>query len=76
MRSGPLRSQNAAFGVGVLKPTKILRRRGYLVQSGSEKGVLLEKGSFQKSPFSRVSREFRDSRDFIEILENPAGCGK
>ena len=39
--------------------------------SGSEKGVfwkrgLLEKGSFQKSPFSRDSREFRDSRDFRE----------
>ena len=36
--------------------------------SGSGKGVfwkrgLLEKGSFQKSPFSRDSREFRDSRE-------------
>ena len=46
---------------------------------------LLEKGSFQKGPFSRDSREFRDSRDsrdpqtvenkgesdhFLEILEN------
>ena len=33
---------------------------------------LLEKGSFQKSPFSRDSREFRDSRDFRE----PPDCGK
>ena len=44
---------------------------------------LLEKGSFQKNPFSRDSREFRDSREpqtvenkgeadyFLEILENP-----
>ena len=40
---------------------------------------ILEKGSFQKSPFSRDSREFRDSRDFrehpdcgkLEILEIP-----
>ena len=51
--------------------------------SGSEKRGLLEKGSFQKSPFSREFREFRDSRDsreppdcgnhpghFLEILEN------
>ena len=30
------------------------------------------KGSFQKSPFSRDSREFRDSRDFRE----PPDCGK
>ena len=30
--------------------------------SGSEKKGLLEKGSFQKSPFSRDSRHFRDSR--------------
>ena len=33
---------------------------------------LLEKGSFQKSPFSRDSREFRDSRDSRE----PPDCGK
>ena len=32
----------------------------------------MEKGSFQKSPFSRDSREFRDSRDFRE----PSDCGK
>ena len=31
-----------------------------------------KKGSFQKSPFSRDSREFRDSRDFRE----PPDCGK
>ena len=30
--------------------------------SGSEKGVFWQKGSFQKNPFSRDSREFRDSR--------------
>ena len=30
---------------------------------GFGKRGLLEKGSFQKSPFSRDSREFRDSRD-------------
>ena len=35
--------------------------------SGSEKGFFLEKGSFQKSPFSRDSREYRD----LEILESP-----
>ena len=33
---------------------------------------LLEKGSFQKSPCYRDSREFRDSRDFRE----PPDCGK
>ena len=32
----------------------------------------MEKGSFQKSPFSRDSRDFRDSSVFRE----PAGCGK
>ena len=39
--------------------------------SGSERG-LLEKGSFEKSPFSRDSREFRDSRESRE----PSDCGK
>ena len=39
---------------------------------GFGKRGLLEKGSFQKSPFSRDSREFRDSRDFREPLD----CGK
>ena len=34
--------------------------------SGLEKRGLLEKGSFQKSPFSRDSREFRYSRDLRE----------
>ena len=33
---------------------------------GFGKRGLLEKGSFQKSPFPRGSRECRDSRDFIE----------
>ena len=33
---------------------------------GFGKRGVLEKGSFQKSPFSRDSREFRDSR----VLEN------
>ena len=33
------------------------------LKSGSEKRGLLEKGSFQKSPFSRDSRELRDSRE-------------
>ena len=39
---------------------------------GFGKRGLLEKGSFQRSPFSRDSREFRDSRDFREpqTLEN------
>ena len=32
----------------------------------------MEKGSFQKSPFSRDSREFRDSRDYRE----PPDSGK
>ena len=36
------------------------------LMSGLEKGGLLEKGSFQKSQFSRDSREFRS-----KILENP-----
>ena len=40
--------------------------------SGSEKGVFWKRGSFQKSPFSRDSREFRDFRVFRE----PPGCGK
>ena len=40
-------------------------------QIGFGKRGLLEKGSFQKSPFSRDSREFRDSRDFGE----PPDCG-
>ena len=39
---------------------------------GIGKRGLLEKGSFQKSPFSRDSREFRDSRDSRE----PPDCGK
>ena len=39
---------------------------------GFGKRGLLEKGSFQKSPFSRDSREFRDSRDF----RGPPDCGK
>ena len=36
------------------------------------KRSLLEKGSFQKSPFARDSREFRDSRDSRESPD----CGK
>ena len=36
---------------------------------GYGKGVW-ERGSFQKSPVSRDSREFRDSRHLSEILEN------
>ena len=32
----------------------------------------MEKGSFQKSPFSRDSREFRDSR----VSREPPDCGK
>ena len=39
---------------------------------GFRKTGLLEKGSFQKSPFSRDFREVRDSRDFRE----PPDCGK
>ena len=39
---------------------------------GFGKRGLLEKGSFQKSSFSRDSREFRDSRDSRE----PPDCGK
>ena len=35
---------------------------------GVGKRGLLEKGSLQKSPFSRDSREFRE---ILEILENP-----
>ena len=41
-------------------------------QIGFGKRGLLEKGSFQKSPFSRASREFRDSRD----SRDPPDCGK
>ena len=40
--------------------------------SGSEKRGLLEKGSFQKSPFSRDSREFRDTR----VSREPPDFGK
>ena len=39
---------------------------------GSGRGYLLEKGSFQNSPFPRDSREPRDSRDATE----PPECGK
>ena len=39
---------------------------------GFGKRCLLEKGSFQKSPFSRDSREFRDSR----VSREPPDCGK
>ena len=39
---------------------------------GFGKRGLLEKGSFQKSPFSRDSREFRDSRVSREFSD----CGK
>ena len=39
---------------------------------GFRKRGLLEKGSFQKNPVSRGSREFRDSRDFRE----PPDCGE
>ena len=40
--------------------------------SGLEKGVFLEKGSFQKSSFSRDSREYRDSR----VSRKHPDCGK
>ena len=40
-----------------------------LIRIGFGKRGLLEKGSSQKSPFSRESREFRDSRE-------PPDCGK
>ena len=39
---------------------------------GFGKRGLLKKGSLQKGPFSRDSREFRDSRDSRE----PPDCGK
>ena len=39
---------------------------------GFGKRGLLEKGSFQKSPFARDSIEYRDSRDPRE----PPDCGK
>ena len=39
---------------------------------GFGKRGLLEKGSFQESPFSRDSREFRDSR----VFRKPPDCGK
>ena len=48
----------------------VFEKRGATVEvetSISPERGLLEKGSFQKSPFSRDFREFRDSRD----LENP-----
>ena len=44
---------------------------GLLCRMFGKRG-LLEKGSFQKSPFSRDSREVRDSRDFRE----PPDCGQ
>ena len=54
--------------------------KSFLVNFG--KSGFLEKGSFQKSPFSRDSRDFRESREpqtvenkgesdhFLEVLEN------
>ena len=47
------------FGVGLL----------HCKEFGFGKGVLLEKGGFQKSPFARDSRDFRDVRE-------PPDCGK
>ena len=53
--------------------TRALAPKYLVVQSlGFGKRGLLEKGSFQKSPFSRDSREFRDSGDSRE----PPDCGK
>ena len=51
---------------------RLLERVFLALPSGFRKRGLLEKGSSQKSPFSRDSREFRDSRDFRE----PSDCGK
>ena len=44
----------------------LVNRDSFALSFGFGKRGLLEKGSFQKSPFSRDSREFRDSRDFRE----------
>ena len=45
------------------------RVAAFIIQSRAQKKGLLEKGSFQKSPFSRDSREVGDSRE-------PTDCGK
>ena len=52
----------------VIKETELCVEVKQLLEHsfGFGKRGLLEKGSFQKSPFSRDSREFRDSRDFRE----------
>ena len=42
------------------------------IENRVRKRRLLEKGSFQKSPFSRDSREVRDSR----VLREPLDCGR
>ena len=47
-------------------------KKSYRSYFGFGKRGLLEKGSFQKSPFSRDSREFRDSR----VSREPPDCGK
>ena len=47
-------------------PRRVSTSSGKNQSLGFGKRGLLEKGSFQKSPFSRDSREFRASRDFRE----------
>ena len=42
---------------------------------GFGKGGLLEKGSFQKNPFSRAFRDFRDSGEWPPLASN-VRCGK
>ena len=83
MRSRTCVKRNAGFGAR-FKGLSLyfLYQKGNLIRIkmgldtylilGIRKRGLLEKGSFQKSPFSRDSREFRDSGDSRE----PPDCGK
>ena len=45
---------------------KIAPQNRFWINFGFRKRFFLEKGSYQRSPFSRDSRKFRDSRDFRE----------
>ena len=59
-------SKNAAFLQRLhLRLVCVLRSKIRVFRVREKRG-LLEKGSFQKSPFSRDSRDFRDSRVFRE----------
>ena len=66
---GPPLAIGSAIGRPLSRPASRPNTVVGVLNSGSEKGVFWKRGLFQKSPFSRDCREFRDSR------ESP-DCGK